>query len=133
MGLNSTKKKEIRKFGIIALIFFGCLCVLGLWTQKTIPAYFFGFLSILGLGFILIPEPLMPIHAGWLKIASFIGKIVNILVLTLAYYLVITPSAMLKRLFGRIPLSLKPDKKVLSYWVARDEPAQPKGRFLKRY
>ncbi len=36
--------REIRKFGLIALIFFGALCVLGIWRQKVIPIYFFGFL-----------------------------------------------------------------------------------------
>ena len=133
MSLNSTKKREIRRFGIIAFIFFGFLCGLGIWLEKTIPIFFFGSLATLGLGFILIPERLRVLYVAWLRIAHFIGKIVTILVLTLAYYLVITPSAMLKRLFGGIPLSVKPDKKVLSYCVARDEPVQPKERFLKRY
>jgi hypothetical protein len=130
---NSTEKHAIRKFGVIAFLFFGCLCVLGLWTGKAIPTYLFGFLSIVGLGFILIPEPLKPVYIGWLKIAHFIGKFVTIVVLTLAYYLVITPSAMLTRIFGGAPLPVRPDKEANSYWVPRDEKAQPKERFLKRY
>jgi hypothetical protein len=130
---NSTEKRDIRKFGIIAFIFFGCLCALGVWKEKTVPIYLFGALSLLGLGFILIPEQLRPVYIGWLKIAHFIGKVVTVVVLTLAYYLVITPSAMLKRIFGGAPLPVKPDKELDSYWVARDEKAQPKERFLKRY
>ena len=81
----------------------------------------------------LIPSPLKPIYTAWLKIANFLGRIVTALVLTLAYYMVITPSALIKRLFGGRPLPVKPNKKVSSYWVARTEPAQPKERFLKRY
>ena len=133
MNSSSTDIKEIRKFGLIALIFFGCLCALGLWSKKPLPAYLFGFMSILGFSFILIPSRLRPVYAVWMKIAHFLGRIVTTLILTLAYYLVATPSALIKRLFGGAPLSLKPDKNISTYWVVRAEPAQPRERFIKRY
>lgn len=133
MNSNSTDRKEVRKFGAVALIFFGSLCTLGLWANKPLPTYLFGFLSTLGLGFVLIPSPLRPVYTAWLKIAHLIGRIITTLMLTFAYYLVITPSALIKRLFGGRPLPIKPDKKVSSYWVDRTEPAQPKERFFKRY
>lgn len=88
---------------------------------------------MVGLGFIVVPMPLRPVYAGWLKIAHFIGKVITVTVLALAYYLVITPSSMLKRIFGGAPIPVRPDKGADSYWVARDEKAQPKERFLKRY
>jgi hypothetical protein len=131
--LSSTDNKETRKFGIVAFIFFGCLCTLGFLTKKPLPAYFFGSLSILGIGFILAPSQLKPVHTAWLKIAHFIGKIVTTFILALTYYMVITPAALIKRLFGGRPLPVKPDKNASSYWVARTEPAQPKERFLKRF
>ena len=133
MSSNLISTGETRKFGLIALIFFGCLCGLGLWTKKPIPTYLFGFLSLLGLGFILVPSRLRPVHFAWLKVAHFLGRVVTTVVLALAYYAVITPSALLKRLFGGRPLPVKPDKNVSSYWVVRSEPAQPKERFIKRY
>jgi len=80
-----------------------------------------------------MPSRLKGVYTTWLTIAHFLGTIVTALVLALAYYGVITPSALIKRLFGGRPLPVKPDKKVSSYWVARSEPAQPKERFLKRY
>jgi len=91
---NSTETKEIRRFGLVALIFFGSLCALGLWLKKPLPVYIFGALSILGAGFILFPSLLRPVHGGWVKIAHFIGRMVTILILALAYYLVITQSAL---------------------------------------
>jgi hypothetical protein len=133
MNSNSTDTREVRKFGFIALIFFGCLCVLGLWMKKPLPTYLFGFLAVLGLGFILIPGQLRPVYAAWLKAAHLLGRIITTLILALAYYLVITPSAFIKRLIGGRPLPMKPEKEALSYWVDRAEPAQPKERFLKRY
>lgn len=133
MSLNSTDTREIRKFGLIALIFFGCLCAVGLYVKKPLPTYIFGFLSLLGLGFILIPSRLRPVYIAWLKIGHFLGRIVTALMLTLAYYFVITPAGLVKKILGGRPLPVKPDKKVSSYWVTRTEPVQPKERFLKRY
>ena len=133
MNSNSTSSKDIRRFGVIAFVFFGALSGIGFWTNKAVPAYLFGFLSVLGCGFILMPTRLKPIYDGWVKIAHFIGKVVTTLVLTLMYYLVITPAALIKRLFGGRPLPVRPDKEASSYWVARTEPAQPKERFIKRY
>ena len=133
MSSTSTETREIRKFGFVALVFFGCLCGLGIWKQKVFPAYLFGSLSLLGLGFILFPGPLSPVHTAWLKVAHVLGRIVTTLTLALTYYLVITPAALLKRVFGGRPLPLKPDRNAESYWVPRDEPAQPKERFPRRY
>ena len=133
MSLNSTDTKTIRKFGLIALIFFGCLSALGLWNDKHLTFYLFGILSAMGIGFLMIPDLLRPVYVGWMKIAHFLGRIVTTIILALAYYLVITPSGLLKRIFGGAPLPVKPDIKSSSYWVTRAEAAQPKERFSKRY
>ena len=133
MNSNLTDKKEIRKFGLVAFILFGCLCALGLWRDKPLAIYLFGFLSLLGVGFMVIPSPLRPIYAAWLKFAHFLGRIITALFLILAYYLVITPSALIKRLLTGPPIPGKPDKAAPTYWVPRTEPSQPRGRFLKRY
>lgn len=133
MTSSSTDSSKIRRFGVVAFIFFGALFTLGLWTKKPIPTYLFGFLCIVGFGFILIPYQLRPIYAAWLRIAHLLGRIVTTVVLSLAYYLVITPSGLIKRVFSGTPLPVKPDKKAATYWVARTEPIQPRERFLKRY
>ena len=133
MNSNSTDIKDIRKFGIVAFLFFGALFAAGIWLRKPIPIYLFGFLSILGFALIIAPAYLKPVYENWLKVSSFLGKLLTTILLSLAYYLVITPSAFLKRIFGGTPLPTKPQKEVQSYWVERSEPVQPKERFNKRY
>lgn len=133
MSLNSTDNRQIRQFGLIALIFFGCLCGVGIWLGKPLPTYLFGPLSALGLGFILFPRLLRPVYIKWLEIAHFLGRVVTTVILTFAYYIVITPAAVIKRLFSGPPLPIKPDNSVLSYWVTRKEAAQTKEQFLKRF
>jgi hypothetical protein len=130
---NSTDTKGIRKFGFFALIFFGCLFFTGLWAQRPVATYVFGALGLLGLGLVLLPERLRLVHVAWMKLAHLIGRMVNTLILTVAYYVVITPSALIKRLFGGAPIPTRPDRSASSYWITRTEPAQPKARFLKRF
>ena len=88
---------DVRKFGIIALIFFGILCALGIWRNRTIPIYLFGSLSILGIAFVVFPDRMRPIYRRWLRVTHLIGRFVTAVILTVAYYLVMTPSALLKR------------------------------------
>jgi hypothetical protein len=133
MNSNSTDKQRIRRFGIVVFVFFGALCALGVWRQKPVPACLFGFLWFLGVCFLLFPYRSRHVYAGWLKIAHVTGKTVNVFMLTLAYFLVITPSAWVKRLFGGRPLPTRPDRKASTYWVDREEGAQPRERFLKRF
>jgi len=68
-----------------------------------------------------------------MKVAHLIGRMVNTLILAIAYYAVITPSALIKRALGGAPIPTRPDKRASSYWVERTEPAQAKERFLKRF
>lgn len=131
--MNSTEPGEVRKFGIIALAFFGILCGLAGWTGRVVPLILFGCLALLGLGFVLFPSSLAPAYRAWRRIAHGIGTVITSLILGFAYYLVITPSAWAKRLIGGRPLPVRPDREVTSYWVTRDEQVQPRERFLKRY
>ena len=129
----STNTKEIRKFGIIAILFFGNLSILSIWLQKKLAICFFGFLFLLGLCFLILPDHFRPVYNGWLKIAHMISTVITIFILSLAYYLVITPATLLKRIFGGRPIHIKPDKKLSTYWVKRLEPLQSKERFKKRF
>lgn len=126
-------RSETRKFGLVALVFFGALFSLAVWRDKSIPMFLFGTLAFLGLGFVVIPGPMRPVHAGWLKVGHGIGRAITTVALTLAYYLVITPSTWLKSIFGGRPISSKIDRDASTYWVTRDEPAQPRERFYKRF
>ena len=132
-NLSLTETKEIRKFGAIAFILFGLLLLTALWRQKEFIIYLFGLLSTLGLIFLLFPAYSKPLYYGWLKIAHFIGRIITTIILTLAYYFVITPFGLIKRLFSGTPIPTSPDKNIISYWVTRDEPVQSKERFFKMY
>ncbi|MBW2037137.1 MAG: hypothetical protein JRI41_06615 [Deltaproteobacteria bacterium] len=133
MSSSSIEIRRIRRFGAIAFFFFGSLCILGFWRERTIAACLFGTLSLAGMGLFGLPLTLMPLYNAWMKIAYLIGRLVTIAMLTVAYYLVITPAALIKRVITGSPLPLKPDRGASSYWVSRTEAAQPRERFTRRY
>ena len=130
---DSTNPREVRKFGTIAGVFFGCLLGIGIWREKPIPTYFFGTLCFLGLGLLAFPRQLLPLYEGWNKVGHVFGKGITMILMTAVYYLVMTPAAFIKKILGGNPLPLSPDKNCSSYWIERKEPAQPKERFLKRF
>lgn len=133
MNSSSTDRAEIRKFGAAALVFFGLLTGAAFGRQKTGTAVFFALPAFLGAGFVLLPGTLAPLYRLWRRLARRIGAGITLLMLTLAYYLVVTPFALVMRLLGRRPLPLRPKPNQASYWVVRSEPAQPKARFEKRF
>jgi hypothetical protein len=133
MRSNSTDTKDIRRFGVFACILSGCLCTFGIWKEKPIPTYFFALLFFTGTAFILAPSPSKPVYELWMKITHLVGRIFTIMILVLSYYLVITPTALIRKIFTESSLPMRPDKRAFSYWVERNEPAQPKERFHKRY
>ena len=133
MGSGSTETRKIRRFGFVVFVLFGFLFALGVWRQRPIPACLFGILWFLGVCLLLFPYRARHVYTGWLKGAHLVGRVVTAGVLVLAYFLVITPSAWLKRLFGGRPLPVRPDRKASTYWVPRKEAAQPRERFLKRF
>jgi hypothetical protein len=133
MTSSLINQKETRKFGIIAFFFFGSFAGISIWRQHETLGYFFETLCLLGLLLFLLPKQLWFLHKGWLKVGHFIGTLITMLIMTFAFYIIITPATFLKKIFGGPPISLKPDKKCRSYWIDRTEPLQPKERFINRY
>ena len=129
----STDPRRIRRFGLAGGVVFGLLGGLGFWGAKAVPAGFFSFLALLCMGFLIAPAKFAPIYDVWMKATHLIGRLFTAFILSLAYYLVITPFALVMRIFGKTALPVRHDKGVSSYWVARPEPVQPKERFFKRY
>ena len=132
-NLFLTEPKEVRRFGLAALMFFGILAGIGIWRAKYYPGAVFGSLAAIGYFCLVFPAQATPLYRIWMAIARRIGTGFTIVTLTLAYYLMITPVALIKRCFGGRPLPMGPDGEQASYWQKRSVPAQAPERFSKRY
>ncbi len=132
MRVNNKTNKELRKFGLTLAIAFAILGSLFLWRDKPAGPYLLliaGFFFIFGL---VLPRALMPIEWVWMKVAHVLGFVMTRLLLTLTFYLVITPTGLVMRLLGKDPLRMRLVKNEKSNWV-RVDPEGPTSRTDKPY
>lgn len=115
---NSTEftASEGRKFAFPVGTAFLLLSALLFWREKQMA-----FQVTLGLGSTLyllgaiIPGRLGPVYHAWMRMALAISKVTTPIFMGIVYFLVLTPTGLLMRLFGRKPMShsLRDD----GYWV----------------
>ena len=79
---------------------------------------------------ICVPKVLTPLNRAWFALSLFLGKFISPIVLSIIFFVVIVPVAIITRLFGRDALLLK-RRQVPSYWVYKEsiEPESFKDQF----
>ena len=114
-------KSDLRKFGVTMAIILTLLGGLFLWSEK--GYYFYCF--ILAAAFIIpglaAPAVLKPVHRVWMTVSIILGWIMTRVILSILFYLAVTPTSLLARLVGKRFLDLKMDKTVKSYWISKKE------------
>lgn len=78
---------------------------------------------------LLRPRLLQPLYLAWMTLAFTLGAVVSRLILTLLFFLVITPIGLGMRLFGMDPLQRQRRLEKSSYWIQRPEKPQNHGRY----
>ena len=64
---------------------------------------------------------LTPLNRLWFKFGIFLGKIVSPIILGAIFFLIVTPTGLLLRLFGKDVINLKYNKDN-SYWIKKTGP-----------
>lgn len=77
-----------------------------------------------------LPQVLAPANRLWTKFGLLLHHIVSPIALGILFFLVVTPTGLLMRLFGKDPLRLRFDPAADSYWIKRDPPG-PAAESLK--
>ena len=117
--------KELRNFGIIALVFSFVISLLlyvvkGLGIEWAVIPFAVGFIIFL---VSLISVKLARIfYLGLIFITLPIGWVVSFLLLAVFYFLIITPVGLIFRLIGRDLLCRRFDSNAKSYWLSRGHP-----------
>ena len=68
----------------------------------------------------LVPRSLRLIYIGWMSLAFILGFAVSTALLTVFFYLVVTPIRLIARLAGRDFLHRNFDRSAASYWIMPD-------------
>ena len=83
--------KELRKFGLTMAVAFLIIGSLFLWRGKPVWPYLLGLSGFFLLSGLLLPRTLGPAEWAWMKLAHVLGTVMTTILLTLTFYLVITP------------------------------------------
>jgi len=128
-----TGPKAIRNFGITFFVVLGVVGGLMIYKDKSVGYAGIGFgvlFLILGLW---APITLKALYKVWMALAAVLGFFMSRVILSLLFYLVVTPTGLAMRLFGKDVLDQRWDKKAATYWKKRDSKHSDKKRYERLY
>ena len=128
-----SEKNDFKKFGITIGVLLIIIAGFLFWKEKEsfeILLVVGTIFSILG---IVVPNILKPLFWIWMIFATILGWFMTRLILSLLFYLILTPIGMISRLFGKQFLELKFDKTDKTYWNYRHNDAFEKDKYEKQY
>lgn len=112
-------KKDLRKFGITVGGVLSAIAVLLYYFEKSSVIYFAVIGGLLILFGVLFPQLLKPLNRIWMSLAIVLGYFMSRVILTVLFYFVLTPIALLAKLVGKKFMILKYDKSAKTYWEKR--------------
>ncbi len=132
-----TSRRALRKFGVVVGgVFLGIAAFLAWrndWALSTVGIVLVAVgapLVVLGL---VAPGILRRVHRLWMTFAFVLGFVMTKVILTLVYFLVFTPVALVLRLLGKQLLDPGPDAAMASYWKQRPVPDSPRERLERSF
>ena len=79
----------------------------------------------------LLPALVKPLYYAWMTMALALGYVMTRVLLTIFFFLVLTPVALVFRLIGRDALHRKLDPSAESYWIDKVHPIADRTRYEK--
>jgi hypothetical protein len=115
-----TSRGKLRGFGVTVGLVLAALSLIYRKGGGPIPIG----LGIMGIALILaglaFPQILPGAFRVWMGFALALGWIVSRIILTVLFYLIMTPVSLIARLAGKEFLDIRWNRKKDSYWVERD-------------
>ena len=114
-------EKDLKKFGITVGAVFLLIAGFLFWQQKSSFIYIGILGSLLFSTGLIKPGILKPLNKVWMTLAILLGWVMTRVILTILFYIVLTPTAFFARLFKKNFLDLRIDKSKNTYWEAREK------------
>jgi hypothetical protein len=116
--------EAVKKTGISVGVVLILISLLLWYLGKASFVYFssIGGLFVI-LAFVAIPM-LRPFHRIWMMLALAMGFVMSRVILTVLYYLILTPIGLLARIVGKKFMPLGFDKNAATYWEKRENTAK---------
>lgn len=126
-------KKELRNFSLVIGIFLGLLGGLSWWRSTG----YYPWLFAVAITFLLVgfgrPMLLKPIHKVWMTLAILMGWIMTRIILSVLFYLIVTPIGLSTRLLGKDFLDLEFSDDADSYWILRKKIKKDRSDYERQF
>lgn len=128
MSANAKDMKHSgRVFAFTLMAGFVFVALVGVWRDISVLTRAGQLLAAASfLAGLLIPGRLEPVRRGWMALGEAIGRVTTPIMLGIVYYLVLTPTGLIRRALVRRPVSSA------SYWHAR-QPLPPKSKMERQF
>ena len=125
--------KDLKKFGITVGLVVGLIGIVLLFRGKAGYIYFVISALLLVIPAFIFPKILLPIQKIWMTLAVVLGWVMTRVILSILFYLIVTPIGIISRVFGKQFLDIKSDRSQPSYWHPRErskiEPKKYENQF----
>jgi len=133
LEVDTASRTEQRKFGVVMAIAIVVVTLIHGFIRGHLaiwPFYIAGAFLVLG---IVTPKLLEPVFVAWMKFAIGVNWVVTRVLLSIVFYLMITPTRFGIELFGDDALKRTWDPDATTYWEdAEDQPSDP-SRYTNMY
>jgi hypothetical protein len=124
---------DLRKFGLTVggvLILLGVLFFL---RHRSSYVAFCGAGAMLAAFGGIWPRALKYVYIAWMALAFTLGFVMSNVILTLFFFLFVTPIGLLARLFQKDFLARKWDKRAASYWIQYGREVKPANTYERQF
>ena len=128
-----TGKKDIRSFSVTFAIIFLIIAGFLYYQEKDSFQLFIYLAGSFSFSGIILPIVLKPAYMIWMIFAVILGWFMTRVILSLLFYLIITPIGLFLRILGKDLLGLKEEKNQKSYWNMRNSEKEQKQNYEKQF
>tara|TARA_B100000780_G_scaffold207102_1_gene147483 strand:+ start:244 stop:633 length:390 start_codon:yes stop_codon:yes gene_type:complete len=118
---KNIKTSSNKSFGVVFFLFFLIISIYPIFKEGDLRIWSL----ILSLIFLILgllnSSILTPLNKLWFKFGIILGNIVSPIVMGLVFFLVVTPTSLLMKIFRKDILNLKKNK-TKSYWIEKTGP-----------
>ena len=121
MGQKDIKVGSNKSFGVVFFLVFLLISLYPLINDGTLRIWSFVISIIFLILGILNSKILSPLNKIWFKFGLLLGKIISPIVMGIIFFIVVTPTGLILRLFQKDVLNLKFNNNK-TYWIEKSGP-----------
>tara|TARA_Y100000741_G_scaffold11209_1_gene9138 strand:- start:977 stop:1360 length:384 start_codon:yes stop_codon:yes gene_type:complete len=118
--MSKIKVGSNKSFGIVFFVFFLIIGLYPLINEDNIRIWSIVISIIFLILGLVNSQILTPLNILWFKFGMLLGRFVSPIVMGLVFFLVVTPTGLIMKLFNKDLLKLRKNKNS-SYWIKRPE------------